>query len=317
MSVEQVVQEGTQKRTRRTKKALERVKRAILKVIAKEHPQAMTVRQIFYRLVSCGAIAKTEKEYKSTVVRLLRDMRLSGDIPFSAIDDYTRYVRKPKTYSSAWEALREMARAYRRAIWDNQAVQVEIWLEKDALAGVLMPVTKRWDVPLLVTRGYPSVTCLHEAAERLAAVGKPALLYYIGDHDPSGLDIPRQVEEGIRDFVPDLRLTFRRVAVTEEQIQEWGLPTRPTKKQDSRSKGFQGESVEVDAIEPAQLRDLAERCIKRHVDEQALSKLKAAEKRERDMLLDMAARFRVRQHEDTEPDLNVVYDDCDDPLGSF
>src|SRR5262249_13758807 len=198
-------------------------------------------------------IAKTEMEYKTTVVRLLTDMRLSGKIPFGWIADNTRWMRKPRSYSSMEEALRRTAETYRRSLWDNQDGYVEVWLEKEALAGVLVEETGPWDVPLMVTRGYPSLSYLYEAACAIRALDKPAHLYYFGDYDPSGMDITRNVEERLRQFAPEAQIHFARVAVTPEQINELQLPTRPTKKTDSRSRSFDGESVEVDAIPPRQL----------------------------------------------------------------
>jgi hypothetical protein len=248
----------------------------------------MTVRQVFYRMVVQEVIAKLESEYKSTVVRLLTDMRLAGEIPFRWIADNTRWMRKPRTYSDVEQALRRTAETYRRSVWDNQDVYVEIWLEKDALAGVLYEVTQEWDVPLMVTRGYASLSYLHGAAEAIAAEGKPAFLYYFGDYDPSGLDITRSVEARLREFAPDAEIHFQRVAVTAAQIEEWSLPTRPTKQTDSRSKGFEGESVEVDAIPPDDLRNLVRQCIEQHVDAQALAVMQTAEQSEREILEKMA-----------------------------
>jgi hypothetical protein len=161
---------------------------------------------------------------------------------------------------------------------------VEIWLEKDALSGVVYEVTSEWDVPLMVTRGYPSVTYLHEAAEAISAQRKPAYIYYLGDHDPSGVDIPRKVEAGLREFAPRAEIHFQRVAVLPEQIVELQLPTRPTKTTDSRSKHFEGESVEVDAIPPAKLRALVRECNELHVDQHALRVMRVAEKPERTLL---------------------------------
>ena len=96
-------------------------------------------------------------------------------------------MRKPDTHSSPEEALANTARTYRKALWDDQDAYVEIWCEKDALAGVLYKETAVWDVPLMVSRGFASLTFLAEAAEAIAAEGKPAYLYYFGDHDPSGV----------------------------------------------------------------------------------------------------------------------------------
>ena len=243
----------------------------------------MTCRQIFYRLVSSGVIEKTEAEYKATVVRLLGAMRREGDISFGWIADSTRWMRKPQTFTNLEQALRRTLEHYRRALWDNQDAYVEVWLEKDALAGVVDEVTRQWDVPLMVTRGYPSLTYLYEAAELIKAKRKPVYLYYLGDWDPSGVDISRTVEEGIRELAPSAEVYFERVAVTPEQIKDWSLLTRPTKTSDTRSRTFQGGSVEVDAIPPSTLRDLVEVCIIKHVNADALEKLEVIEESERDI----------------------------------
>jgi hypothetical protein len=233
-------------------------------------------------MVSRGAIAKTENEYNSTVCRLLVKMRRAGEIPFHWISDNTRWMRKPRTFSSLEDALRLTRQTYRRSLWDNQDVYVEVWTEKDALAGVLLDVTREWDVPLMVSRGFSSITYLHSAAENIAEQDKPTFIYYFGDHDPSGVVVDRKIEQGLREFAPDAEIEFERVAVRPEQIVEWRLPTRPTKKTDSRSKSFEGESVEVDAIEPARLRQIVRGCIEKHVDRQALAVLRVAERNERE-----------------------------------
>jgi hypothetical protein len=274
---------------RRTREDIEVVKNAMRSVLLEDNP--MTVRQVFYRMVSTGVIRKTEGEYKQTVCRLLSDMRLSGEIPFGWIADNTRWQRKPQTYSSVESMLRRTAEAYRRSLWDNQDAYVEIWLEKDALSGVLYDVTGRWDVPLMVTRGYPSLSYLMGAAEAIEAMGKPTYLYYFGDYDPSGLDIPRNVESRLREFAPTADITFECIAVTPAQIIRWNLQTRPTKKTDSRSKGFEGESVEVDAIHPTDLRELAADCITEHIDPGALEAMYAAEREERELLQGIADRY--------------------------
>ncbi|MGO8901588.1 MAG: hypothetical protein ACLQU5_25025 [Isosphaeraceae bacterium] len=275
------------KRQRRSKTDMAGIAEAIANALAVDRP--MTVRQLFYRLVSQGAIGKTEAEYKSTVIRLVGGMRRAGVIPFSWIADNSRWMRKPRTHSSLGEALRQTAETYRRAVWDEQDAYVEVWLEKDALAGVLYEITEPWDVPLMVTRGYASISYLHSAAETIRGQGKPAFLYYFGDYDPSGLDITRAVEDGIREFAPDADITFSRVAVNPEQIASMGLETRPTKKSDSRSKNFEGESVEVDAIPPSTLRRMAEYEITQHIDRAAHERLLEVEQAERETLERIAA----------------------------
>jgi hypothetical protein len=124
-----------------------RIRAELYEVLEQDHP--MTVRQVFYQMVSRGAIAKTEAEYKGTVIRLLTAMRKSREMPFGWIADNTRWMRKPRTYRSLRGMLAEQAKFYRRALWDDQQVYVEIWLEKDALAGVLYDETEVWDVALM------------------------------------------------------------------------------------------------------------------------------------------------------------------------
>jgi hypothetical protein len=286
------------KRRRRGRADIGRIKDAVCAALNADWP--MTIRQLFYRLVSMGVIDKTEAEYKTTVVRLLGEMRRSGEVPFEMIADNTRWMRKPTTHGSLDDYLRRSAETYRRSVWDVQDAYVEVWLEKDALAGVLIDVTRPWDVPLMVTRGYASLSYLHSAAETIAAVEKPAFLYYFGDQDPSGVDINRAIEKELRAFAPKSELTLERVAVTREQIQTMNLPTRPTKGTDSRSKGFEGGSVEVDAIPPAELKAMVEQCITRHIDVRAHNRLMLAEEAERDTLRQIADTLNEPDDDDAQ-----------------
>jgi hypothetical protein len=276
----------TKQRPRRTKREIQQLQAAIYDLLKNDHP--MTVRQVFYRMVSADQIAKLEKEYKGVVCRLLVKLRVAGDLPFDWIADSTRWMRKPRTYSSMEAALQNTAEAYRRSLWDEQQAYVEIWTEKDALAGVLMQETSPWDVPLMVSKGFSSVTYLYEAAQSILAEDKPAYLYYFGDHDPSGVHIDRAIERRLREFAPDADIHFERVAVRPEQIEEWNLPTRPTKKTDSRSRSFEGDSVEVDAIPAADLRALVADCITRHIDAGILKRTQRVEQLERETLAGIA-----------------------------
>jgi hypothetical protein len=268
------------------------IKAAIYSALEEEHPA--TIRGLYYVLVSRGVIPKTEAAYKSTVLRLAGEMRKAGELPYGWLADNTRMMRKPRSYSGVEDVLRQTAQLYRRSLWNDADAYVEVWSEKDAISGVLFDVTYTWDVPLMVTRGYPSITFLHAAAETISYVGKPVHLFYFGDHDPSGVDIPRHVEKEIRAMAPAAEVHFERVAVTEAQIEGYGLQTRPTKRTDTRSKGFVGESVEVDAIPPSTLRSLAESKIQRHVDGHQLATLVAAEESERSSLLALADRWGRR-----------------------
>lgn len=213
------------------------IRSAIYQVVEQYRP--MTVRQVFYQLVSRGVIDKTEAEYKITVCRLLVEMRRDGILPYDWIADNTRWMRKPNTYDSMHDMLHTCQSTYRRALWKSEYC--------------------------------------------------PTHLYYFGDHDPSGRDIDRFVEQELRRHAPDCELHFERVAVTPEQIEEFGLQTRPTKKTDSRSKSFEGESVEVDAIDPDTLREICRECIVQHIDEVQLNRTLAVEDAERGTLATVIA----------------------------
>jgi hypothetical protein len=211
-------------------------------------------------------------------------MRRKGRIPFSWITDATRWQRKPASHQSLEGALQRTAEYYRRDFWAGAKAYVEVWIEKDALAGVVLPVTAKWNVPLMVARGFSSLSYLHSAGEAIKDAGKPAFIYHLGDFDPSGVCAGATIERELRGFAPDAEIHFKRIAVTEKQIKLWKLPTRPTKKSDSRSGSFGEISVELDAIPPIQLRQLVDRAIEQHVDPDELDRLKLVEEAERETL---------------------------------
>jgi hypothetical protein len=169
-------------------------------------------------------------------------------------------------------------------------VYVEVWCEKDALAGVLMEETEPYDVPLMVAKGYASLSFLHSAAMMIRAKKKPAHIYHFGDLDPSGVDAARDIEAKLRRYAPEAEIHFERPAVTREQVEQWTLPSRPTKMTDTRAKKFGSDtSVELDAIPAAKLREVVRGCIERHIDQHQLSILRVAEESERELFTKLAA----------------------------
>jgi len=273
---------STIKRFRRNKAAVTSIRDAIRDVLEEDHPQ--TVRQVFYALTVRGVIKKAEIEYQQTVIRLLVQMREDGDIPFEWIADNTRWMRKPSTFVGLDACLKSTAHFYRRDLWAAMPVYVEVWCEKDALAGVLVEETEPYDVPLMVARGYSSISFLHSAAKAIEAKGKPAYIFHFGDLDPSGVDAASDIEAKLRRYAPGAEIHFERPAVTREQVEAWNLPSRPTKMTDTRAKKFSGTSVELDAIPANTLRGLVRGCIERHVDQEQLAVLRAAEESERETL---------------------------------
>jgi hypothetical protein len=253
----------------------------------------VTNRQLFYLLVSALVIEKLEREYKNTVLRLSLELRESGRIPWEWIVDETRFYFAPTTYNSLSEALEETARTYRRSLWTDADVNVQVWCESMSVAGIVKPVTSRWDVRLYPTRGYASHDFMRNAAREIARDGKSAQIYILGDYDPSGRDIIRFSSEMIRKYArevdPDVNIEFETLAVTEGQILEWDLPSHPSKESDPRHKrGGIDYAVELEAIPPAQLRDLLEENIVQHLDPDELEALERVESLERQTMLDLA-----------------------------
>jgi hypothetical protein len=315
-------------RHRSTKAELRAVDDAIIEAVETEHP--VTLRGVFYRAVSAGAIEKTENGY-DLIGRELLKLRRSGGIRYDWITDGTRWINKPDSYDDLDQMLEDAAASYRRALWRDQAAEVQIYSEKDAISGVILPVTQRWDVPLGIVRGYSSETFAWSVAQSIiegAERGKDTHVYQLGDHDPSGVDAWRAFRKSVCGFLleehlqmvrrvaashpeagfgepldPDLgngestcvftagehvaTAFFQRLAVTELQIYELGLPTRLTKRSDSRAHGFDGGSVEVDAIPPTELRRIVEEAITQHIDPEALRLTQVAEQSERDILTSM------------------------------
>src|SRR6202030_2583182 len=217
------------KRYRSTRPPAEGRRRRIFEIVKAMKP--MTVRQVFYQASVRGIVEKTEAGYGKVQTDLVL-MRKAGVLPYGWLADSTRWQRKPRTFHSVEQALVETARFYRKALWAEIDAYVEVWLEKDALAGVVNEVTDMCDVPLMVARGYASLSFLHSAAEYIKSLNVPVYIYHLGDFDPSGVNAGEKIEQTLREMAPAAEIHFERLAVTPEQIKDWDLPTRPTKTSD-------------------------------------------------------------------------------------
>ena len=279
------------KRNRATKADMLQRRRLLRNIVREGRP--MTVRQVFYQATVRGIVEKAESGYTKVQTDLVA-MRRSGEMPYDWLADNTRWQRKPRTFSSVQQALEDTARFYRKSLWDDAGAYVEVWLEKDALAGVIMPVTSEYDVPLMVARGYASLSFLAGAAEYINSLDVPTYIFHLGDYDPSGVDAARKIESTLRELAPEADIQFFRLAVLPDQIEKWNLPTRPTKQTDTRAKGFGDISVELDAIDPNTLRQIVRVNIEELMPADELAVLKQAEASERDLL-----RMFVQQAADT------------------
>ena len=276
------------KRRRSTKAEVEQRRESLLDIVSEMQP--MTVRQVFYQATVRSIIEKTEAGYTKVQTDLAL-MRRAGELPYEWLADNTRWQRKPRTFNSVEEALKQTAQLYRKNLWASADAYVEIWLEKDALAGVVWPVTAAYDVPLMVARGYASLSFLHTAAEFINDLTVPAYIYHLGDYDPSGVNAAEKIEQTLRELAPYAEIYFVRITVTPGQIQKWNLPTRPTKASDTRAKNFGEISVELDAIEPEVLRTIVEAAIELHLPSEQLEVLKAAEESERELITSLVERM--------------------------
>jgi hypothetical protein len=277
------------KRDRRTRADIDAVKDAIVAILKADHP--MTVRQVFYQLVVRAAIEKTEEQYQGTVIRLLTDLRVGGRVPFGWIVDESRRRIVNRTYNNIADAARNTAECYRRNAMHSCPDYVEVWSEKEALAGVIRSAADDYDVPVITSKGMPSITQLYGSANeiaRAARAGKRTFIYQFGDHDPSGVLIPRTIESRLHQFCEKFNCSppaIKRVALTEKQIEDFDLPTRPTKRDGNRhAKSFAGDSVELDALPAAELRQMVRECIERHISPRHLEGVRVAEESERELL---------------------------------
>lgn len=281
------------KRRRSTKAELADLDALIVAVVEEEYP--VTLRGVYYRVVSRGGVPKTEAAYKAVGRRLLA-LRRSKRIPYHRITDGTRWVRQPQTYDDLEDALTRTAQLYRRNLWRIQPVEVHVYTEKDAISGVVYDVTAQYQVPLGVLRGYCSETFAYSVAESIKATRKPTFVYQLGDHDPSGIGAWEDFRRKVEAFADGCQIAFERLAVTPEQVQSLSLPTRPTKTSDTRAHTFVGGSVEVDAIPAPTLRQIVSDAIEQHIDPRQLRITEQVEESEREILWDLADEKRDRAH---------------------
>jgi hypothetical protein len=264
-------------RIRATAAEMAERKAMLYEIVAEQMP--MTVRQVFYQAVVRGLIEKTEQAYER-IQRTLVQMRREGYLSYGWISDNTRSVYRVRSFNDAEDVVRRTAEFYRKSLWADVDVHVEVWIEKDALAGVVRPITYEWDVGLYVCRGFASLSFIHAAAEEIDTIGKPARIYHLGDHDPSGVTAANKICETLFDLTSQEDIRFTRLAVLPDQIAAWSLPTR----QSSHSRDWEGDSVELDAIAPDELRWLVQRAIEQHLPHEQFEVLKAAEESERELL---------------------------------
>lgn len=275
------------KRRRATKGEMED-RAAFLIAYALKH-EPVTVRQLFYAATVAGipGIEKSEAGYNKVQAQCL-ELRRAGRLPYHCIADATRYMRKPRTFNGWEAALQDTARLYRKSLWADSDEEVEIWLEKSALAGVLYPVTSEYDVPLMPTGGYTSETFAYGAVNSVRETGKTLVIYALYDFDRSGRDAALSLQEKVERFGAefDVCVEFNQLGLTYDQVLELDLPTRPAKRNSVADRRWPYEfAAELDAIPPDTVRDLVREAIEDHLPRYELRHLKRVERAERETLL--------------------------------
>lgn len=268
------------KRLRRTKSEMTAFRNAIFE-IAQIH-QPISVRGVYYRAEVQGLVPKTNQGYRRVQETLvwLRENRI---MPFSWIVDGTRYTLRRPSYTSAEQAVRAAAAAYSQSLWANASVAVEVWVEKDAMVGVLEPITTHFDVGLYVARGCSSITFTHKSALELAERSVPSRILHLGDYDVMGRRAAKAIERDLKKYAPEADIEFRSIALTEDQIVGWGLPTR-----EEKIKRQTAIAAELEAAPPARLRNLLRQHIEQYIDKRTLNVMRVAEESERKYLFRIA-----------------------------
>lgn len=234
----------------------------------------LSLRQLYYQLVARDYIENTVKSYKR-IGNLVSDARLAGLIDWDMIEDRGRDAVIPAAWTSPAEIVRAAARQFRVDRWQGQTNYVEVMVEKDALSGILEPVCLELHVRFTANKGYSSSSAMYEAGQRMKdarRVGKKVHIFYFGDHDPSGIDMTRDIDERLAQFARTTKIEVHRLALNWGQVEEWDPPENPAKETDSRFEAYReqfGESSwELDAVEPRTLASLVREHVVELIDQE-------------------------------------------------
>jgi hypothetical protein len=256
----------------------------------------LTLRQLYYQFVSRDLLPNTMQSYKR-LGSIVNDARLAGLVDWDHLEDRTRNLSKLAMWDSPEDIIDAVAAQYRTRLWDGQDWYVEVWVEKEALADVVSRPADRWFVPYFPCRGYVSQSEMWRAARRLRGMedqGHKSLIIHLGDHDPSGIDMTRDIQDRLATFGSQVEVT--RIALNMEQIDQYSPPPNPAKLTDSRAtdyiENYGDESWELDALDPATLDALIEGHILDHLNRAQWDADKAAMESDRAILTAMSENWR-------------------------
>lgn len=248
----------------------------------------LTLRQIYYQFVARDLLPNIPQSYKR-LGGIVSDGRLAGLIDWRYIEDRTRAVRSNTHWDGPEDIIKGSADGYEIDKWQGQPTRCEVWIEKDALVGVIEGVCREEDVPHFSCRGYSSQSAMHRAGNRLLwheNQGSQTVIFHLGDHDPSGLDMTRDIEDRLAMF--GSRVDVRRIALNMDQIEEHNPPPNPAKVTDSRAEQYilehGDESWELDSLEPSMLVDLVRDSIREVREQSAWDGMVEQENEEQELL---------------------------------
>jgi hypothetical protein len=215
----------------------------------------LTLRQLYYQFVARGLLPNRQSEYKR-LGSIINDARLAGLIDWEAIEDRTRNVHKSPSWDDPSAIVKACAAQYQEDLWGDQHWRPEVWIEKDALIGMIEPVCERYRVPFFACRGYTSQSEQYRAGKRFESVrneGQIPIVFHLGDHDLSGVDMTRDNSDRLAMFARE-EVEVRRLALNMDQVRRYNPPPNPAKETDSRSGDYLAKygskSWELDALDP-------------------------------------------------------------------
>lgn len=249
----------------------------------------LTLRQLYYQLVARDLIPNKTEEYNRLGGTMV-DARMGGIIDWDAIEDRVRIPHLDYYADSVSEAVENTINYYKRNRQEGQSMQVEIWTEKDAVSNILKKVSQHFHVRLMVNRGYSSCSAMYRASKRM--LYDPTTILYVGDHDPSGLDMLRDIKDRLIEFdVPEFEVIP--VALTMDQIEEFNPPPNPAKISDPRAKWYIAQhgniSWELDALSPQSLHDVVTSAMKESIDMEQFESMLSVESEDKETLTKLIA----------------------------
>jgi hypothetical protein len=274
------------KRRRRTKAQVETLDDQIMSALKADHPQS--VRHVYYLMTNprlSEPVEKTDAGYSQVQSRITL-LRRSGRLPYGWISDMSRRGYHVDTFDGASDFLRRVAGLYREDLWRDAEHYCEVWAESRSIASVVQADCNELAVSLYPCGGFSSLSFAYQAAEYInAAVRKPAVLFYVGDYDPAGILISQSLEQELRAHLrPGIDLTFHRLGITKQQIEEFDLPTNGRKPTEKRLPHIK-RTCEAEAMPAHIIRELVRNAVEALLPQDALAIAKVAEESERETLL--------------------------------